>query len=193
MLSCRKSTSLEPLTKSRKCSVTQLILLKSLKITLSVPPCFLLHCVLTVLDNTDWRFLPPFQQGTSKIRNSSDTLPRVIVWHAPCLGAQPLCFVLWCECHNVVTLQIDLLSSYIFSLQRCFHLCCLVKNGWESFEMLRKGKNWKEKVLHWGYGKTRKNNYNKPWHKIKQQFCRWLLSTSILTAQEKLNSGGNSQ
>ena len=127
LLSPRKSTTLVLLTKSRKPSVTQLIFLKSLKTISPIPPCLLPPCILIVLDNDDWRFLYLLQQGTWEVGSSSDTLPGAAVWRAPCLGVERSRVVLWCQCHNVVTLQIALLSSHTFSLQRCFHLCCLVK------------------------------------------------------------------
>lgn len=144
MLSPRKRTTSVLLTKSRKPWVTQLIFLKNVKTISPIPPCLLLPCTLIVLDNEDWRVLYLLQQGTREVVSHSDTLPGAVVWCAPCSGAQHSRIVLRCQCHNVATLQIALLSSHTFSLWRCSHLFHLVKmdgnvsNCWEKEGIGRK-------------------------------------------------------
>lgn len=144
MLSPRKRTTSVLLTKSRKPSVTQLIFLKNFKTISPIPPCLLLPCTLIVLDNEDWRVLYLLQQGTREVVSHSDTLPGAVVWCAPCSEAQHSPIVLRCQCHDVATLQIALLSSHTFSLWRCSHLCHLVKmdgnvsNCWEKEGIGRK-------------------------------------------------------
>lgn len=148
-MSCpRKSTYFMLLTKSRKPLVTHLIFLNSLKTVSLISLCILPPCILIVLDNEDWRFSYLLQQRTKELGSNSDPLPAAL-WWGPCLGAQKSLIVYWCQCRNVVTLQIALLSSHMSSLQRCSHPCWLVKmDGNLSF--LRKGRNRKEKVLPWG-------------------------------------------